>query len=94
MPKRLLQAAWIIPITAPPQRDAAIVFTDRILTIGPAAQMRAEHPDALAQDLGDTCLLPALINAHVHLELSHLTPRHPPNPSPTGSCASPPAPPL
>jgi cytosine/adenosine deaminase-related metal-dependent hydrolase len=78
MPKRLLRSAWLIPIDRPPLRDGAIVFTDRILDIGEAQTMRRAHPDAVIEDLGDVCILPALINAHAHLELSHLTPGHSP----------------
>lgn len=59
-------------------RNAAVVFTDRIIGLGPAAELRRAHPDARAEDLGQMCILPALVNAHAHLELSHHTPGPPP----------------
>jgi cytosine/adenosine deaminase-related metal-dependent hydrolase len=74
MPQHLLQSAWIIPIDGPPRRDSAIVYTDRIVAIGDAREIRRAYPDAIAEDLGDACIFPGLINAHAHLELSQLVP--------------------
>lgn len=52
-------------------RDGAIVFDHgRIAAIGPAIAVRYAHPNAIAHDLGHSIILPGLINAHTHLELS------------------------
>lgn len=70
----LIQAAWIAPIDQPPIRDGAIVFRDgRIVETGPTRVLRTKHPAAETIDLGNSILLPGLVNAHVHLELSDLS---------------------
>lgn len=54
--------------------DAAVVFAgERILDIGGAKEMRARYPHAPELDLGDSIILPGLVNAHTHLELSDCT---------------------
>ena len=66
-------------MTAPLIHDGAVAFANgRIVDVGPAAQVSRQHPDATTEDLGDALLLPGLVNAHVHLELSDLTPGDPP----------------
>lgn len=59
-------ARWILPVSAPPLRHAHVrVRGAQIVAVGPG-----RPPDAI--DLGDVVLLPGLINAHCHLEFSHL----------------------
>jgi cytosine/adenosine deaminase-related metal-dependent hydrolase len=71
-------AAFVAPMDGPVLRDAAIVFVgDSILAVGDAATLRADHPDAIVEDLGNTILLPGLVNAHAHLELSDCDPIEP-----------------
>jgi cytosine/adenosine deaminase-related metal-dependent hydrolase len=55
-------------------RDGAIVCEDgRIVGVGGARDMRAAHPDAEDRvELGSALLLPGLVNAHTHLELTGL----------------------
>lgn len=64
----LYRAAWVVPITSPPVRDGAVGVDEegRIAFVGPAD--RAPLGDA--RDLGETILLPGLVNAHTHLELT------------------------
>lgn len=69
----VLQSRWLLPIDRPPIEHGWIDITgDRIAAIG------AGRAPAAAQDLGDVALLPGLVNAHVHLELSWLAGRVPP----------------
>src|SRR5262245_27369705 len=69
MTARLLAASWVLPVTAPPIRDGAVAVEDgRITWVGP----RREAPALPLQDLGAGVLMPGLVNAHCHLELSHL----------------------
>lgn len=66
---RVFRARWVVPITAPPVRDGAVAVRDgRFAYVGPySAAPRGE-----LIDLGDTLLLPGLVNAHTHLELTAL----------------------
>ncbi len=67
----VIQAAWVAPMDVPPLRDAAIAVGDGVITaVGPAEQIAAAYPDARVTDLGNSIVLPGLVNAHTHLELS------------------------
>ena len=67
-------ARHILPVTSPARRDGAIVVTDgRISRVGPRAEIEAGLPDGTpVHDLGAAIVLPGLVNAHTHLELSWL----------------------
>lgn len=68
-------ASWILPIAGPPIRDGAVTIADgRIVSVG-------EQAAAHAVALGQVAVLPALVNAHTHLELSYLHKRVPPSTS-------------
>ena len=60
---------------APFLREGAVALEDdRILAVGPRSEVEARHGRA---EWLDAVLLPALVNAHTHLELSHLRGRIP-----------------
>ncbi|HEV7502089.1 MAG TPA: amidohydrolase family protein, partial [Vicinamibacteria bacterium] len=68
----VLQAGWVVPVDGPPLRDAGVAVRDgTVQWVGPAAQA----PAGEVRDLGAGVLLPGLVNAHCHLELSHLAGR-------------------
>ena len=69
---KVFRSAWVLPITAPPIRDGW-VSVDKGLITGLGGD-----PPAGARDLGATVVLPALVNAHTHLELSYLRDAVPP----------------
>jgi cytosine/adenosine deaminase-related metal-dependent hydrolase len=55
----------------PAIRDAGIAVTaGRVLGCARLSDLRRAHPAAEIEELGDVIVLPGLINAHVHLELS------------------------
>lgn len=59
----------MVPVAQPPLADGCVaVEGDRILWVGPYSSA----PEGRVEDLGDGVLLPGLVNAHTHLELSHL----------------------
>jgi len=61
----LYSAEWVLPMTGEPMHRASISIENaRIVAVG----------DAVAEgtDLGHTAVMPALVNAHTHLELSYL----------------------
>ncbi|HWH53135.1 MAG TPA: amidohydrolase family protein [Gemmatimonadaceae bacterium] len=61
------RARWVMPITAPPIGNGVVaVANGRIAYVGPA-----DHgPAGDDVELGDALLLPGLVNAHCHLELT------------------------
>jgi 5-methylthioadenosine/S-adenosylhomocysteine deaminase len=60
-------ARWVLPITQPPIENGTVVETDgRITYVGP----RSLAPAGDDYDLGESILLPGLVNAHTHLELT------------------------
>jgi len=69
----LFTAPLVIPITAPPIRDGAVVFSGegRILDCGPWREVRSRFPTAQEQHY-EAVLVPGFVNAHCHLELSYL----------------------
>jgi cytosine/adenosine deaminase-related metal-dependent hydrolase len=65
----ILRAGWIVPVDSPPLRDGAVAVREgRVSWVGPAR----EAPAGEERDLGPGVLLPGLVNAHCHLELSYL----------------------
>jgi cytosine/adenosine deaminase-related metal-dependent hydrolase len=64
------RAPWVLPMGAPPLRDGGVAVDERgrVAAVGAVAALRplgdvVEH---------DAVIMPGLINAHLHLELSHL----------------------
>jgi aminodeoxyfutalosine deaminase len=68
-------AAWIVPISAPPLRDAWVTV-DRGRIVG--ATTRYPGTGAREIDMGSVAVMPGLVNAHTHLELSYLRDEVPP----------------
>src|ERR1043166_9381725 len=73
-----IRAGSVHPVTAPPITDGAVLVADdgRIAAVAahaqvpdPAGARRVEFPGAV--------LVPGLVNAHTHLELTHLAGRNP-----------------
>ena len=71
MAVRVVAAPWVLPgPDSAPLADGAIALDgDRVVDLGPRAAIEARH--GLAEML-DAVILPAMVNAHLHLELSHL----------------------
>jgi aminodeoxyfutalosine deaminase len=68
MTQTTLRARWVLPIDGPPIEGGCVTLHDgAIVSVG----SRATDAGA-ATDLGDVMLLPALVNAHTHLEFSGL----------------------
>ena len=64
---QVYRARWVVPVTTPPVRDAAVAVQDgRIAYVGAVSQA----PKGELHDLGDVLLMPGLVNAHTHLELT------------------------
>jgi cytosine/adenosine deaminase-related metal-dependent hydrolase len=67
----------VLPIVEPPIRDGWVVVDGgRVVAVGRDGGGSTEEID-----LGNVALLPGLVNAHIHLELSYLRNEVPPAPS-------------
>ena len=92
----LHHAAWVLPIAGPPIRDGWVAVDDGRITgvgwgHGPGAVQEItnqeitnqEHPPAPRLPTPGPCraILPGLINAHAHLELSWMRQQVPPAPT-------------
>ena len=70
-----LRARWVFPVSGPPLENGVVEITDR--------RIRAIHDRSApnAVDLGNAAVIPGLVNAHTHLELSNVaTPLEPVEP--------------
>ena len=68
----LLRARILLPVTAPPIEDGAVLVSGvRIAVVGRWRDVRALTQEP-AVDLGEVVLLPGLVNAHCHLDYTHL----------------------
>jgi cytosine/adenosine deaminase-related metal-dependent hydrolase len=70
---KVVSARWVVPIASPPIAEGALALADdgAVLAVGRRAEVRAEFPDAFEERAAGV-LMPGLVNAHGHLELSGL----------------------
>ena len=81
MPARRLAARWVLPVAAPPIECGAVL-------LGSDGRIEAVGPDALVprpagvpgEAFPDAILIPGLVNAHTHLELTGFDFGAPPEP--------------
>jgi len=68
-------ARWVLPVASPPIADGWVaVDGGRVVAVG-----RGRPADVADEEqLGDVALMPGLVNAHTHLELSYLHDEVPP----------------
>jgi aminodeoxyfutalosine deaminase len=73
---RILTASWVVPVDGPPIREGRVaVDGGRVAWVG--SRHDAGEPEGETVNLGEGVLLPGLVNAHCHLELSWLAGRIP-----------------
>ncbi|HEY4417072.1 MAG TPA: amidohydrolase family protein [Verrucomicrobiae bacterium] len=74
----ILRARLILPITAPPIEDGAVLITgNKIRAIAPFRDFRRLYNEKI-HNLGDAILLPGLVNAHCHLDYTDMAGMLPP----------------
>jgi cytosine/adenosine deaminase-related metal-dependent hydrolase len=67
----LLSADWVLPISAPPIVDGAVLVADGVIVaVGPFSELRARYPEEAAREFPGCVLLPGLVNTHTHLRFS------------------------
>lgn len=70
----LYRSRFLLPITAPPVEDGAVLIEAGLIrAVGTHNELAAAHPGAVVIDFGESVLLPPMVNAHTHLELSHFS---------------------
>lgn len=70
------RARWVLPIDGPPLENAWVRINGGVIRA-----VGRGRPTEAHEDLGDTAILPGLINAHTHLELSWMKGLNPPSES-------------
>ncbi|MCU0784791.1 MAG: amidohydrolase family protein, partial [Verrucomicrobia bacterium] len=77
-PSSIIRARIVVPIRRAPIEDGAVVIVDgRIGAVGRWRSIRSRFSGP-ATDLGDSILLPGLINAHCHLDYTNMAGLFPP----------------
>jgi cytosine/adenosine deaminase-related metal-dependent hydrolase len=75
----VLSARWVFPVAGPPlERGTVTIRGGIILAVGLHGERAADL------DLGNCAIIPGLVNAHTHLDLSGLRGKAPPRPDFTG----------
>jgi cytosine/adenosine deaminase-related metal-dependent hydrolase len=73
----ILRARVVLPVgRAPLENGAVLISGDRIVSVG--RWPRGRRPAGLVVDLGASVLLPGLVNAHCHLDYTHMAGLFPP----------------
>src|SRR6185503_9026784 len=68
---KLYCARWVLPISSLPiEAGALAVEGAHILAVGARTDLAAQFPEAHIRDLGESAIIPGLINTHTHLELT------------------------
>jgi cytosine/adenosine deaminase-related metal-dependent hydrolase len=74
----ILRARVILPISAPPIEDGAIIINEgKITRVTPFIDLKPNAREKII-DLGDVAILPGLINAHCHLDYTDMAGQLPP----------------
>lgn len=64
-------ARWVLPISSPRIADGAIaVEGEQIIAVGSRAALARQFPQATVREFAESAIIPGLINAHSHLELT------------------------
>ena len=67
------RSSWVLPISGPPVRNGWVaVDRGRVIACGSAAPSKPPEEVVAEIDLGQAAIMPGLVNAHTHLELSYL----------------------
>ena len=64
-------ARWVLPVSSTAVADGAIaVDGETIIAVGPRAALVSQFPEATTREFGESAIIPGLVNAHSHLELT------------------------
>ncbi len=64
-------ARWVLPILSPTIEDGAVAVEGSVIrAVGERRRLVESYPEAPLHDYGEAAILPGLVNAHSHLELT------------------------
>lgn len=64
-------ARWVVPVSAAPIENGAVAIEgERVAGVGSQTEIVERFPGFKLESLGEAIILPGLINAHTHLELT------------------------
>ena len=67
----IYSARWVVPVSLPPIENGAIAIEGQhIVGVGPHAEIIERFPSFSVETLGEAVIIPGLVNAHTHLELT------------------------
>src|SRR5437899_3555525 len=67
----IYSARWVLPIASPLIENGAVAIDGtKIVAVGDRAEVTSRFPDAQVSEFGTAAILPGLVNAHSHLELT------------------------
>lgn len=67
----LYSARWVLPVSSTAIADGAIAIEGKVIVgVGTQAELFQRYPEAERKSFGEAVILPGLINAHSHLELT------------------------
>jgi cytosine/adenosine deaminase-related metal-dependent hydrolase len=75
----ILRARAVLPVSRPPIENGAVLISEnRIARVGRWSDFSSEKAGGEIFDLGDSILLPGLVNAHCHLDYTNMAGLWPP----------------
>jgi cytosine/adenosine deaminase-related metal-dependent hydrolase len=67
----IYSARWVVPVPWPPIENGAIAIEGQhIVGVGPHAEIIERFPSFSVETFGEAVIIPGLVNAHTHLELT------------------------
>jgi len=76
---QILRADFVVPVSSPVIVDGAIRIANNVVThVGGFDQVSKHNPKDAITELGKSAILPGLVNAHTHLELTNIARPQPP----------------
>jgi cytosine/adenosine deaminase-related metal-dependent hydrolase len=70
---RIHSAPWVVPVCRPIIVDGGVAIdSDKIVGVDSLQRLQQQYPQAEVLTYPTSALTPALVNGHIHLELSHL----------------------
>jgi len=68
---KIFAADFVLPISAEPIESGAVAIeNDKIIAVGTKKNLVEQYPDSQIEDFGEAVIMPGLVNAHSHLEIT------------------------